>query len=262
MNWFEKILYVLSGTMETPRSYGWFHLLFVGLALTLTLFLCLRVSRPSEKTVRSILLGSWAALVLLELYKQLIFSVSFDPVRWDYQWYAFPFQFCSAPLYVLPLAALARRERMRDAARTFLASYSLFAGLAVFVYPNDVFISTVGVNIQTMVHHGAQLVLGFWLGVCLLRQGKLQRRELVDAATLFAVLACIALALNLAAPLFTDETFNMYYIGPRFPCTLVILSELYALLPYPLFLALYVCGFSLLAAGIWYCFRRFQSVTA
>ena len=129
----------------------------------------------------------------------------------------------------------------------FLAIFSLFAGLIVYVYPNDVFVHTIGINIQTMVHHGTQVVLGFYLGMRLRREGKLTLPVYLRAVGMFCALVLIALGLNLAAPLFTDETFNMFYIGPRFPCSLVVLDQIYRKLPYPVFLALYVWGFSFAA---------------
>lgn len=262
MNLFEKFLYLLSGTMETPVSYGWFHLTFVGVAAALTVLLCVFFRKAKEKTVKIILLTGWGIIVLLEIYKQLIFSIGFDPVKWDYQWYAFPFQLCSSPLYLLPAAALIKNVKLRDAVRMFLATFSLFGGLAVFVYPNDVFISLIGINIQTMVHHGSQVVLGIYLGVILLRDGKMTLRTLAGACAVFTAMVATALSLNLIAPLFTNETFNMYYIGPRFPCSLVILSDIYPKIPYPLFLLLYIFGFALLAALLFGIFRLAALVSA
>jgi len=49
-----------------------------------------------------------------------------------------------------------------------------------------------------------------------------------------------------------DDTFNMYFISPYFDCTLPILSIIYPLVPYPLFLVMYILGFSLIAALMYY----------
>lgn len=253
MNALEKAIYFLSAQMERPGNYGWFHLLFLGLVLAGTVALCRWGRNASQRQERRVLLIFWAVIVVLEVYKELQFAMRWtepiaeNPVTWRYAWYAFPFQFCSSPLYILPIAALAKHDRLRDAARMFLAIFSLFAGLVVFIYPNDVFVRTIGINIQTMIHHGTQVILGFYLGMRLRREGKLSWPNYLRAVCVFCVLVLIALGLNLAAPLFTDESFNMFYIGPRFPCSLVILDQIYLKLPYPLFLALYVLGFSFAA---------------
>jgi hypothetical protein len=253
MSLLEKLIYALSGQMPRPGNYGWFHLMFMGIILLVTVFLCVRYRDASPKQERAILLFFWGLIVLLELYKELQFAMNYtepvaeNPITWSYEWGSFPFQFCSTPFYILPIAALARREKVRDAARMFLATYALIAGIAVYLYPNDVFIGTIGINIQTMVHHGTQVILGVYLGMRLRREGKLVRPVFLRGCLIFVIMVAIALGLNLAAPLFTDRTFNMFFIGPRFPCSLVILDQIYPRIPYLAFLALYVLGFSLVA---------------
>ena len=253
MNLLEKLIYLLSAQMTRPGNYGWFHLMFIGIVVLGSVLLCRRYRDASERQERSILLLFWIVIVVLEIYKELQFALQVtepaadNPVTWRYEWGSFPFQFCSTPFYILPVAALAKKEKLRDAARMFLAVYAFFAGLVVYIYPNDVFIRTIGINIQTMVHHGSQVVLGFYLGMRLRREGKLTTPVFLRSALVFCVLVLIALGLNIASPLFTDSRFNMFFIGPRFPCSLVILDQIYLRVPYPVFLALYVLGFSLAA---------------
>jgi hypothetical protein len=65
-------------------------------------------------------------------------------------------------MYVGLLAGLLKEGKVRRALYSFLGTFCLFAGLAVMVYPNDVFTSTLGISIQTMVHHGGMTVLGIY----------------------------------------------------------------------------------------------------
>ena len=44
----------------------------------------------------------------------------------------------------------------------------------------------------------------------------------------------------------------MFYISPFQPCTLPILSDVYAKVPYPVFLMIYAIGFFVAAAIIFY----------
>lgn len=257
MNLFESILYGLSGKMETPTQFGIFHLVCFGVVILLTVLLCVRFKDATAKTEKILLLSAWGVLAILEIYKQLIYSINFtDPVSWDYQWYSFPFQFCSSPLYLFPLAALPKNERFRDAVRMFLATFSLFAGLAVMFYTNDVFSAYIGINIQTMVHHGAMVIFGVYLGGRLIRENKMTLPCFLRGCAVFVTLLIIALVMNLCAPLVTDEIFNMFYIGPNFPCTLVILDVIYLHVPYILFLLIYTLGFSF-AAFLMFCGQCF-----
>ena len=248
MNIFEQIIYGLSAKMETPQGYGAFHLISFGIIIALTAVVCLTLGKASQKAEKILLMTVWAVLILWEAYRQLVYAAHFEEtVYWDYQWESFPFQFCSSPLFLLPLAALPKNEKLRDAVRMFLASFSLFAGLAVMFYPNGAFSSTIGVSVQTMLHHGSMIILGVYLGGRLLREGKMTIKRFLQADVMFAVMVVLALIMNLLSPLVTDETFNMFYIGPNFPCSLVILDAIYLNVPYVLFLMIYMLGFSAMA---------------
>ena len=250
MNAFERILYFLEAKMEMPQGYGAFHLCSIIAVVAATILICVRHKDSSEKMERRLLLAAWIIFFVLETYKQLIYSFAYDGaiVTWDYQWYVFPFQLCSTPMYVLPFAALLRNGRLRDATVSFLAFFAFFGGLVVYIYPGDVFSQHIGVNIQTMIHHGLQIIIGVFLMTRYLK--RLSFKYFLGGAAVFGFLVALALGMNLSAPLFTDEVFNMFYIGPHFPCHMPILSDIYASTPHVLFLAVYVVGFVLVGFAI------------
>ena len=76
------------------------------------------------------------------------------------------------------------------------------------------------------------------------------------AAVICLSFSAAAMGLNLAVPAIlnahgiTDFTFNMFFISHRFPCTLPVLSGIYPVVPYPVFLLLYLVGFAAVAAII------------
>ncbi len=249
MNIFEKILVALDGNMTTPTNYGWFHLMFVGIAIATTILLCCLYRNCSDKTFRRIALIGWVVIVVLEIYKQLNFSYTFDRevgYHWTYQWYAFPFQFCSTPLYILPFVIFLKEGKVRDVFVMFMIVFSFFGGLVVFIYPNDVFISTIGINIQTMIHHGLQVVFGIYFAVYYRK--KLSWTLWAKSILVFVGCITVAMILNVSvAPLISD-TFNMFYISPFHECTLPILSMVYTMVPYPVFFLVYVLGFVLVSA--------------
>jgi uncharacterized membrane protein YwaF len=252
MNFFEKMVHVLSATMERPPLFGAWHFVSLALAIALTAFMIWKFKDCSDKTLRRILFIFWIVIVLLEVYKQVVFSMHSDGVtaEWSYQWYAFPFQFCSTPIYLLPILVFAKDCKFRNAVMAYMVTFSLFAGLVVMIYPGDVFIEIIGINIQTMVHHGLQLVMGVFLAAH--NRHHLSKRFFAWAMSAFVVLCAVALGLNTvmhyAKP---DVGFNMFYISPFQPCTLPVLSEVYAKVPYPVFLIVYVLGFTLVAAIVY-----------
>ncbi len=248
MNWFEKFIYSLSGKMPRPTNYGWFHLLFIGIFVSLcVLSVFLAKKRHTEKSFKIVVWVSWAIMFLFELYKQLVYSFKLvDGVpTWRYQWYAFPFQLCSTPLYVLPIIGCLKDGKVRDALMSYISTFAFFGGFVVFAYPNDVFISLIGVNIQTMVHHGLQLVAGIYFVAY--NKDKINFKYYLKAVYVFLITLAVAMILNFIVPSFTTETFNMFYISPKFPCTLALLNMIYPKVPYIVFLLIYVLGFCLAA---------------
>lgn len=257
MSGIEKVIDFLEGEMTTPVSYGWFHFLFVAIIIALTVFLCIKYKDADDKTVNTISLIAWLIILLFEIYKQVVFSFENEGGVgvWDYQWYAFPFQLCSTPLYLLPFIIFLKEGKVRDSVIAFMMTFSLFGGLATFVYPEQVFISTIGINIQTMVHHGLQIVLGVFLFVN--NRKRVDIKFILKGFIVFAIMMAVALLLNIVvyhifAARGIDETFNMFYIGPYFDCTLPLLSTFYPYMNKILFIILYFLCFCLIAVIMYY----------
>ncbi len=254
MSAFDSIMQFFKGTMQTPGNYGWFHLLSLAVIIGLTVFLCVKFRNCSDVVFRRILLIGWVLIIVLEVYKQITY-VGFqgDPgnYRWEYAWYAFPFQFCSTPHYILPFIIFCKPGKFRNACMAFMTTFGLFAGVAVCLYPNDVFVSQIGINIQTMVHHGAQVVFGVFIAVY--NRHRFNVQWYLTSLPVFGAMVAVAMLLNGIVPLWIgDQTFNMFFVSWRFPSTLPVLNMLYQdvanpNVPYPLFLLLYLFGFALAA---------------
>lgn len=191
-----KLIHIMDAQMPVPAMWGWFHILFVILTVVACAVLCKTHGEKNEAFVRQLLLVSGLIVLLLEVYKQLNHTFRYDGVQItvDYPWYIFPFQFCSTPMYISILAAVTKSRRLREAFYAYLASYAVFAGLCVMVYPGDVFIQTIGVNVQTMVCHGAMIVVGIYL----LKTGYIEPafQTLLRAFPVFVSCVAVAAVLN------------------------------------------------------------------
>ena len=246
MNFWEKVLQLLDAEMKTPELYGWFHILFLTLTVFTTILLCVRGKDDSPRRVNNLVFFTAVVVFVLEIYKQINYSFSYgDGVRFDFQWYAFPFQFCSTPMYVGLLTGLFRKGRVQKALYAYLATYSVFAGLCVMVYPADVFVKTIGINIQTMICHGSMIAIGIYL----LYTGavKLEHRTLFGAMAVFSVAVGIAVVLNEIAyysGLLETETFNMFFVSRHCDPSLPVYSLVQAVVPYPWCLIVYIWGFT------------------
>jgi hypothetical protein len=246
-NIIENILQWLSGTMPTPVPYqsfeqSWFHYLACIIIIIFSYISFRYIKNGSPQRVKKYVLIIGIILLTFEAYKQLIMNYQ---AGWSYQWYIFPFQFCSTPMYVALLAGLIKPGKFQNTLYSFLATYGLFAGAAVLIYPNDVFIHLIGINIQTMVHHGAMTVMGLTL---LVNVVKLEHKIIFKASSVFIVLLIMAMIMNAAHNTWIHEgTFNMFFINQQYDNHLPILSTIYDMFPYTVFLLTYIIGFAIAA---------------
>ena len=244
---FERILAILDKEMTEPTLYGWFHLMCLSIVIGLCIFVVLKCRRFTQKQVRLTLGITVSVMIAFEIYKQLNFSYSPSTDTWSYQWYVFPYQFCSTPMYVIPAVLLMKNEKIQKSLYAYLATYALFAGIGVMLYPSTVFISTIGINIQTMVHHGAMVVIGVFMYAT--GTVKIEHKTILRAVPVFAILSSIAIIANVLFEVLGDssQTFDMFFISPFEEPSLPVLSIIFADSPYPLYLCGYLFGFT--AAG-------------
>lgn len=251
MSFFEKTLRIFDIQMTRPGLFGWFHLMWIALVILGSVGLCVLHKRKAL-SVPSVLLTVSIIVAALELYKQINYSFSYsNGIHYDYQWYAFPFQFCSTPMYVGLLAGVFRRGKFHDALCAYLATFSVFAGLCVTVYPGDVFVGTVGINIQTMICHGSMIVLGVYLFYT--GHVKAQIKTLLKAIPVFATCVGLAAMMNEVAHatgLLERETFNMFFVSPYCAPSLPVYSLVQNAIPFPWCLVVYILAFTLASAII------------
>ena len=271
MSFWQSVLAFLDSSMETPASYGWFHLLWLALTFLALIPLLRFPKQKSDTHIRRVVLVTAIAVILLEVYKQINYSFSYENgIVFDYQWYAFPFQFCSTPMYIGLLAGLTKKGKVHESLCAYLATYALFAGLAVMVYPNDVFIGTIGINIQTMICHGSMITIAIYLFAT--GHVKLHHKTILKAMPVFAVTVGMAAVMNEIAyqvGLLETETFNMFFISPHCDPHLIIYSDVQKVVPFPWSLVIYILGFTaaaylvlLIAMGIGALIKKLRPVPA
>lgn len=250
MKFLGTLLEILDADMKVPEMYGWFHLSFFALSIIAGILLCRYKKNGGEKFVRKLLLVSAIIVFVLEIYKQINYTFSYDGTNIisDYQWYSFPFQFCSTPMYISFLAAFVKSKKLHESMCTYLATFSVFAGLCVMFYPPQVFVDTIGINIQSMICHGTMISVGIYLLGS--EYVKTDHKTILKAIPVFAVCVALASVMNEIAyfsGLLEKETFNMFFISPHCEPSLPVYSIVQAYVPFPWCLIIYISVFSLAA---------------
>ena len=265
MSLFEKIIFALQKTMPTPKPFGWFHLLMLGIMFGAILSLAMIKKHHSEKQLK-IVLGVYGIVALiLELLKQIVWSFNYDPVfnvvTWDYQWYAAPFQLCTTPIYVSLIIMLMKKSKLRDMLSSYLAFTTILGSIATIFIPDSCFVDTILVNIHTTWLHYGSFVVSIYL--MMTREVGSTFKDLINGIFVFLFFVGLASILNVSiyqANVLNGETFNMFYISPYFISELPVFDIIQQNTPYALFLLIYIIALSVGSAIVWTIMRGVRKI--
>lgn len=246
MNIFEKMLYLLQGEMIEPTAFGWFHILWLVLVIISIFILYKRIMYHGEKQLK-IILGTYGIIALvLEVLKQLIWSFNYDPITnkiiWDYEWYSFPFQLCTTPIYVCIICLFLKKGKVRNSLLSYLSYITILGSIATMIVPNSCFVSDILVNIHTMWLHLGSFVVSIYL--LMSSEVKITLKELKGAIFIFLIFVIIANLLNIIVynlGVLNNEVFNMFYISPYFISVLPVFNIIQENVPYLIYLIIYIC---------------------
>ena len=217
-----SILNMTAWRMDAPKLFGSFHFIASLAAAIIAVVFAVAVSkRKNIKTVRVLAIAGWI-LVILEIWKQLFLFYIVNNGAYD--WWYFPFQLCSVPMYLCILLPFTGK-RTRRTYLTFLGAYTFVSAAATLIYPEDILRSYTALTLHGFIWHG--LLLFISLVVLLTGSADASARGLLRAFGLFAVLCCIAVGINVFAEPIMQTTpglphrwaamfyLNPYHISPQ-----------------------------------------------
>ena len=244
----EKIIYSLQATMVEPKTFGLFHILWIGIIIISLVFLYLKKDKLNDKSLRIILAVYGFGSLFLEILKQIVWSFNYDPslmiATWDYPWYIFPFQLCSTPMYVAIICVFLKKSPIRTALLSYISYITIWGSIMTIIMPDSCFVETILVNIHTMYLHCGSFVVSIFL--LMIKEVKISINHFLKAYCTFLVLVLLALILNVVFYNFivpVDESFNMFYISPYLNSDLPVLSTVQANCPYFVYIIFYLLAF-------------------
>ena len=192
----------------------------------------------------------------MEILKNISWAFNYNEVTntiiWDYEWYAFPFQLCSTPIYISLMCLPLKRSKLRTSLLSYLSFVTIIGSIATIFMPDSCFTSEILININTTwIHYGA-----FVVSIYLLMKGVVKPSALNLRRALIVFLICVSIAflLNIVVyntGILNGETFNMFYISPYFISILPIFDVIQQNVPYIIYLLIYICVLSLAAVIIY-----------
>ena len=172
-------------------------------------------------------------LLASEIWKQ--YCLTFVLNDGNYQWWYFPFQLCSVPMYLcLPLGFLGE-GRMRDDLLAFLADYTLLSGTIVFLDTSGMYYDYKLLTIHSFLWHFVLILLGIYAGT---RKRGRSIRSFKGATAVYLVCCGIAEVINLSCDRL--GIINMFYINPHYYMGQLGFRELLRVLPNRAVIAVYI----------------------
>lgn len=158
-----------------------------------------------------------------ELWKQWVLTFILNDGVYDF-WY-FPFQLCSIPMYLLLMLPFLKSNSHKKVIFTFLMDYSSLSGIFVFFDTSGMRYPLISLTIHSYVWHIVLIMIGIGSGITLYKFYSSDFASFGKATGLFISCAVIAQCLNLSIG--SHAQINMFYINPFEPATQTFFSLVY-----------------------------------
>lgn len=208
--WLEQLIEQTAWPMEKPAAYGPFHLTFTLVGFAVCVLLAWRLRRLGERGNRVLLTAMGVFLMLTEVYKQLFYYYHIGGGQ--YQWWIFPFQLCSVPMYLCVIAPWLKPGKVQAGMYGFMTTFNLLGGLMAFIEPSGIVHAYWTLTLHAFIWHMTLVFVGFYLLAS--GRGAKTMGEYRQAAVTFVALAAVAFTINLLLRDVSNGSVNMFFVGP------------------------------------------------
>ena len=210
MSFLKHFIEATAWTMEKPKAYGAFHLIFTFVGLAVCILLAYVLRKTGKRGNRIVLTSVGVFLLLTEIYKQLFYYYHIG--EGSYQWWIFPFQLCSVPMYLCLIAPWLKEGKVQAAMYHFMTTFNLLGGIMAFAEPSGIIHGYWTLTLHAFVWHMMLIFVGLYLIAS--GRGAKTVKDYLSSVVLFLVLAVIAFVINLLFWDVSGGTIKMFYVGP------------------------------------------------
>ncbi len=206
----DNFMRLTAWSMEKPPAYGLFHLSFAFIGFALSVFLAWKLRKLGDKGNRILLMSCGIFLLISEVYKQLFYYYYIG--NRSYQWWIFPFQLCSVPMYLCLIAPCLKAGKVQQGMYNFMMTFNLLGGLMAFIEPSGIVHEYWTLTLHAFIWHMLLVFVGLYLGFS--NRGGKTMKDYRLAIITFLALCVIAFTLNLCLAGVSQGSVNNFYIGP------------------------------------------------
>ena len=223
----QSILRMTAWPMTPPVPYSAFHILLTlfgaGFAFSFARVFGkkIRSMASPEPYFRHILFSCGVLLALMELYKQaFLYVIEFHG---HFDWWYFPFQLCSLPMYLCLLLPFVPHKYQRIFC-TFMYNYNLLGAVMVFVDPSGLMHPYWTLTLHGFIWHILLIFIG--LLIAFSRMVLPTAKGFWQSTAVFAVGCVIATIINVTSHPYGNA--DMFYITPYYATTQIVYSQIAA----------------------------------
>ncbi len=197
--------------MEKPEPYGVFHLTWAIVGILVCVLAAWKLRRLGDKGNRILLVSIGLFLMVCEVYKQLFYYYYIG--NGSYQWWIFPFQMCSVPMYLCVIAPLLKKGKIQSGMYHFMMIYNLLGGIMALIEPSGVVHGYWTLTLHAFLWHTILIFIGLYLGF----SGRTTATKTdFKLSTLTLLGLCLtAFCINLLFWEVSGHDINMFFVGPQ-----------------------------------------------
>lgn len=173
-----------------------------------------------DRTVDHLLFACGLFLAASETYKQLFLYYIIN--QRSYDWWFFPFQLCSLPMYLCLLLPFLKDRTQKTTLYTFMQDYNLLGGIAALLVPEGFLGIHWTLSVHGYVWHTMLILIGIF--IFLTGRSELSGKGFARTIPVFVICCCIATLINVYAP--GQGRADMFYISPYYPTTQIIFHDI------------------------------------
>lgn len=208
---FQRLMSATAWKMTPPAPYGAFHLLFFIIGFAVCVFAAWKLRKLGERGNRRLLFSTGLFLAVCEVYKQLFYFYYIG--EGHYQWWIFPFQLCSIPMYLCLIIPFLKEGKLKSGMCDFLLMYNLLGGFIAFFEPSGLIHGYWTLTLHAFVWHMVLIFVGLYLGFS--GRAGVRKENFFRATGFFVILCAVAFAVNLVFRRVSGGDINMFFIGPN-----------------------------------------------
>lgn len=212
----KELLLHTAWSMTTPTPYSAFHIVISLAGIALAVFLAHRLRRVPERALLGILFSCGLVLAVSEIYKQLFLYYVVNDMHYD--WWYFPFQLCSLPMYFCLLLPCIPSRKLRTVLLTFMQNFNLLGGVMALLEPSGLLHPYWVLTLHGLFWHILLIFIGLLIGFN--GRSDLSARGFANTLPLFGACCLIASFINVWTHTLGDA--DMFYISPYYPTTQIV----------------------------------------